>query len=324
MTDLKTTYMGLNLKNPIIAGSSNMSGSIEKIKKLEENGVAAIVLKSIFEEQILNEIGSLSKSSTLHTEGYDYISQYTKQFTLNNYLNLIKKSKEQTDIPIIASINCISNGEWISFAKQISDAGADAIELNLFVLPSDTKKEPESIEKTYFDIIKSVTSQTDIPISIKVSSYFTSLANSLFRISLTDISGIVLFNRFYQPDIDLKKMELISSDIFSTRRENSHSLRWIGILSGSLKCDIISSTGIHEGVDVLKNILVGANAVQVVSTIYKNGMEHIQKMINDLTELMDEHNFESISGITGKLNQKNSSNPEMFERAQFMKYYANT
>ena len=322
MADLKTNYMGLELKNPVIAGSSNLTGSVDKIKELEDNGISAVVLKSIFEEQISMEIGSISQDAMSHTEGYDYISQYTKQFNLEKYLNLIKDSKKATAIPVIASINCLSDGEWVSFAEKITSAGADALELNLFLLPGDFIKEPETIEKTHFDIIKAVSTKTDIPVSIKISSYFTSLANTIFRFSLTGVKGIVLFNRFYQPDIDLEKMELIASDIYSTRRENSHSLRWIGMLSDDVKCDLATSTGVHEGEDVLKNILVGAKAVQIVSTLYKNGPDQAKKIITDLNNLMDKKSFSSISEISGKLNQSNVSNPEIFERVQFMKYYA--
>ncbi len=324
MADLKTTYMGLNLKNPIIAGSSNLTGSIDKIKELEDNDVSAVVLKSIFEEQIAMEIGSISQDAMTHTEGYDYISQYTKQFNLEKYLKLIRDAKEKTDIPVIASINCISNGEWVSFSKKISSAGADALELNIFLLPGNFQKEPDKLEKTYFDIIKSVIANTDIPVSIKISSYFTALANTIFRFSLTGIKGIVLFNRFYQPDVNIEKMEIVSTDIYSTRRENSHPLRWIGMLSDEVKCDLLASTGIHEGEDVLKNILVGAKAVQVVSAIYKKGPSHIKTILNDINDLMDKNSFSSISGIIGKLSQDNIDNPEIYERVQFMKYYANS
>ena len=324
MADLKTTYMGLQLKNPIIAGSSNLTGSIDKIRELEDNGISAIVLKSIFEEQISMEIGSIGQDAMAHTEGYDYISQYTKQFNVEKYLNLIRDAKEKTNIPVIASINCVSDGEWVSFAEKITSAGADALELNIFLLPGDFKKEADTIEKSYFDIIKAVSDQTNIPISVKISSYFTALANTIFRISLSGVSGIVLFNRFFQPDINIENMEVIAADIYSTRRENSHPLRWIGMLSDNVKCDLVASTGVHEGEDVLKNILVGAKAVQVVSSIYKNGPSHIKKMLDDLNIMMDKKSFSSISDITGKLSQKNIENPEIFERVQFMKYYANS
>ena len=324
MADLTTSYLGFKLKNPIIAGSSNLTGSIDKIRELEDNGISAIVLKSIFEEQISMEIGSIGQDAMAHTEGYDYISQYTKQFNVEKYLNLIRDAKEKTNIPVIASINCVSDGEWVSFAEKITSAGADALELNIFLLPGDFKKEADTIEKSYFDIIKAVSDQTNIPVSVKISSYFTALANTIFRISLSGVSGIVLFNRFFQPDINIENMEVIAADIYSTRRENSHPLRWIGMLSDNVKCDLVASTGVHEGEDVLKNILVGAKAVQVVSSIYKNGPSHIKKMLDDLNIMMDKKSFSSISDITGKLSQKNIENPEIFERVQFMKYYANS
>lgn len=322
MADLQTEYLGLKLKNPIVAGSSNLSGNLEGILKLEEAGAGAVVLKSIFEEQILRESGNLSGEFSDHAEEFDYISQYTRQFNVEKYLNLIKDAKKSVKIPIIASINCVSSGEWTTFAKKIESAGADAIELNIFILPIDFQQDGLEIEKIYFKIVEDVLNVVNIPVSIKISHYFSGLANMVFRLSVTGISGIVLFNRFYSPDIDLKKMELISSDIYSSSRENSLVLRWIGILSDSVKCDLISSTGVHSGEDVIKNVLVGAKAVQVVSALYNSGPEQIDKMLSTVNSWLDSNNYSSLDEIRGKLSQEKSKNPGIYEQVQFMKYYS--
>lgn len=322
MTDLKTSYLGLELKNPIIVGSCGLTNSVESIKKLEENGAGAVVLKSIFEEQIAMEIGSFDTGTLKHTEGYDYISEYTKQHNIGKYINLIKELKKEVSIPIIASINCISSGEWASFAETIQSAGADAIELNIFLLPGDFKNKGENIEKIYFDVIKNVDKNINIPVSIKISSYFSGLANMIFNLSLTCVSGIVLFNRFYSPDIDIDKLEVASAGIYSSQSENTMSLRWIGILSDDVKCDLVSSTGVHTGKDIVKNILVGAKAVQVVTTVYKNGPQYIKTMKSDLENWMKEHNYSSLDEFRGKLSREKVKDPLVYERVQFMKYFA--
>ncbi len=322
MADLKTNFLGLELKNPIIAGSSNLTGTIENIIKLENAGAGAVILKSIFEEQIIKESGHLSSSSPGHTEEFDYISQYTRQFNVQKYISLIREAKQSVKIPVIASINCISDGEWTDFSKKIESAGADALELNIFILPSDINREGNEIEKIYFRIIEKVLNTVEIPVSIKIGNYFSGLANMIYKLSHSGVSGIVLFNRFYSPDINPDKMEVVSSDIYSTPRENSLVLRWIGILSEDVKCDLISSTGIHSGIDVLKNILVGAKTVQVVSALYNNGIDHIERMISELNTWMDTNNKTSLDDIRGKLARGNVENPDIYEQVQFMKYFS--
>lgn len=322
MPNLETKYMGLTLRNPIIIGSSGLTNSVEKIKELENNGAGAVVLKSIFEEQILMEANSLRSDYLGHTEEADYLTQYTQQHTLDEYLTLIRDSKNETSIPVIASINCATSENWTSFAKKIQDAGADALELNVFVLPGDTKQKGENIENIYFDIINNVRSQITIPIALKMSYYFSGLANIIFELSVRKIEGIVLFNRFYQPDIDLKKIELVSSHVFSNPDEIALPLRWVGMLSDDAKCDLAASTGIHDGNGVVKCLLVGAKAVQVATTIYKNGPAHIGTMLEQVKNWMKEHRYKSVSDFAGKLRQDHAKNPVMFERVQFMKYFA--
>lgn len=322
MPNLETKYMGLTLRNPIIIGSSGLTNSVEKIKELETNGAGAVVLKSIFEEQILMEANSLRSDYLGHTEEADYLTQYTQQHTLDEYLKLIRDAKKETSIPVIASINCASSERWTSFAKKIQDAGADALELNVFVLPGDPKEKGDAIEKIYFDIIKEVRSQITIPIAVKMSYYFSGLANTIFELSVRKIEGIVLFNRFYQPDIDLDKMELVSSHVFSTPEEIALPLRWVGMLADDVKCDLAASTGVHDGNGVVKCLLVGAKAVQVATTVYKNGPTYIGTMLEQVKNWMKEHNYKSIPDFAGKLRQDRAKNPVMFERVQFMKYFS--
>jgi len=322
MPNLETKYMGLTLRNPIIIGSSGLTNSVEKIKELESNGAGAVVLKSIFEEQILMEANSLRSDYWGHTEEADYLTQYTQQHTLDEYLKLIRESKNETSIPVIASINCATSENWTSFAKKIQDAGADALELNVFVLPGDTKQKGENIEKIYFDIINNVRSQITIPIALKMSYYFSGLANIIFELSVRKIEGIVLFNRFYQPDIDLAKKELVSSHVFSNPDEIALPLRWVGMLSDDVKCDLVASTGIHDGNGVVKCLLVGAKAVQVATTIYKNGPAYIGTMLEQVKSWMKEHRYKAVSDFAGKLRQDRAKNPVMFERVQFMRYFS--
>ena len=324
MADLSTTYMGLKLKNPIIAASSGLTDTLEKVKTLEKDGIGAIVLKSLFEEQIQMEIDSLGVNNMFntYTDAENYVSYYTKEQNVNKYLTLIEESKKAVDVPIIASINCMSAGEWVNFAKKIETAGADGIELNMFILPSDADLSGVEIESIYFDLVEKITSIVNIPIALKISSYFSGMANTLVKLSNTKISSLVMFNRFYNPDIDLETESLTSNRIYSVPEENSNNLRWIGILSGKLNCDISSTTGIVDGESALKNMLVGANTVQIASTLYKNSTSYIGTILNEMEAWMDSKNYSSLSDLIGKLNASSIKHPIVFERSQFMKYYS--
>jgi dihydroorotate dehydrogenase (fumarate) len=321
--DLSTEYMGLKLKNPIIAASSGMTDSVDKIKKLAESGVAAVVLKSLFEEQIRMEIDSLGMNNMFdsYADTENYIAFYTKQNAVTDYLKLIQDAKAAVDIPVIASINCYSMGEWVEFAEKIEKAGADGIELNLFILPGDTETKGEEIEQKYFDIIENVTKHTKLPVAVKLSYYFSGMGEIFKRISETNIKAMVLFNRFYSPDVDLDKEEIVSSRIFSLPEENSMCIRWIGLLSNKVSADIVASTGIMDGNDALKNILIGAKAVQVASTLYKNKPAYIGVMLQQMEDWLKQKGHKSLDEIRGKLNTS-KINMERYERAQFMKYYS--
>lgn len=322
MLDLTTEYMGLTLKNPIIIGSSGLTDSTADIKTLEANGAGAVVLKSIFEEQIIMEVSSLETRHLAHAEEADYVRHYTRQHKLKEYLQLIENTRKAVSIPVIASINCISASEWVSFAKKIRDAGADGLELNMFIMPASYKQKGEDIEQIYFDVINEVNNQVSLPLALKISFYFSGLANMIFNLSVRKIDAIVLFNRFYKPDIDLDKMQITAADVYSTPGEVYLPLRWVGMLSGHVKCDLAASTGIHDGYAVLKNLLAGAKAVQVASVIYQKGPEHIGVMLKQMQGWMKKHNYSSIREIIGKFSQKKIKDPVLYERSQFMKYFA--
>ena len=325
MTNLKTTFMGLELKNPVIVGSSGLTDSVEKIIKLEKFGIGAVVLKSLFEEQILMEMGESGNQNFYdYPEAHDYARYYTKERSLNDYLNLIINAKKSVSIPVIASVNCVSSKEWVSFSKDIENAGADALEINVSMLPSDINHSSTENEKIYFDIISEVRKNIKIPIALKMSSYSAGLAQLIQKLSWTkNIDAFVLFNRYYSPDIDINKMKITSSNIFSFPEEISTSLRWIALLSNKIKLPLVASTGIHDSEGVIKQILAGAQAVQVVSTIYKNKEKYIAEIINGIENWMNKNNYNSLDDFRGLLSYEKAKNAASFERVQFMKYYSN-
>ncbi len=325
MPDLSTKYLGLKLKNPIVIASSGLTDTVESLKSLEENGAAAVVLKSLFEEEIVAEtetnLKKMSSAGFLYPESLEFYDEFEEDNMSMQYLELIRKAKKEIKIPVIASINCITADQWTYFPKEIEEAGADALELNLFLLPSDFKRDAQAINQVYEDIVKKVREQVKIPIALKVSYYSTDLALRLQKLSQTGIKGLVLFNKFYSPDIDLDKMEISSGKILSSPEDMYISLRWIGIMSGRVGCDLAASTGIHDGQAAIKQILAGAQAVQIASTVYLNGPEQIQKMLSDIQKWMDEKGFKNLEEFRGKMSQVNIANPAAYERVQFMKYF---
>ena len=325
MPDLSTKYLGLKLRNPIVIASSGLTDTVESLKSLEENGAAAVVLKSLFEEEIVAEtetnLKKMSSAGFLYPESLEFYDEFEEDNMSMQYLELIRKAKKEIKIPVIASINCITADQWTYFPKEIEEAGADALELNLFLLPSDFKRDAQAINQVYEDIVKKVREQVKIPIALKVSYYSTDLALRLQKLSKTGIKGLVLFNKFYSPDIDLDKMEISSGKILSSPEDMHISLRWIGIMSGRVDCDLAASTGIHDGKTVVKQILAGAQAVQIASTVYLNGPEQIQKMLSDIQKWMDEKGFKNLEEFRGKMSQVNIANPAAYERVQFMKYF---
>jgi dihydroorotate dehydrogenase (fumarate) len=309
---------------------------------MEAANAGAIVLKSIFEEQIVFEAAKFIDSTDpslsamkkgfddiLQNRSYDYIeameymTNFAKEHTLNEYLNFIKLAKKSVNIPIIASINCVSAYDWSFFAKRIQEAGADALELNLYILPSDVNKTAAIYDEMYRKIISDVKKFVTFPISLKLSYYSSSLVNTFVELSKSGIAGMVLFNKPYNPDINIRKIEISTGNIFSSEDEYLRSLRWTAILTGKVSCDIAASTGVHDYETVVKLLLSGANAVQVASLLYQKGIEEINNLTIGLSNWMDEHNFKTIEEFRGKLSQSNIENPAVLERVQFMKSYAN-
>ncbi len=326
MKDLSTTYLGLKLKNPLIVGSCGLTGSVEKVRELAEGRAGAVVLKSLFEEQIEAELAAnLQSYQSDYPDAYDYIRNYTRGNAVDEYLTLIADAKKAVDIPIIASVNCVSARDWVAFAESVEKAGADALELNISLLPSDLKKRSEETEKLYFEIVKKVSDRLSIPIALKMSRYSAGLANLISRLAWsTDhrVAGFVLFNRYYRPDINIDRLEMGMAEPFSTPAEMTESLRWIGLLSGSIKKDFAASTGVHDSRALVKQLLAGAAAVQVVSAVYKNGPGIIAEILAGLEAWMEEKSFAAIDDFRGRLNYANIENPAAYERIQFMKQFA--
>jgi len=326
MQKLETTYLGLPIKNPIVVGSSGLTTTIGGIKKLANAGAAAIVLKSVFEEEIKAEanqtIGQQLGVDENNLEFFDYYDYQVKNDVLDNYVALIREAKENVDIPIIASINCSSYSEWVAFANKIEDAGADGIELNIFKLPFDAKTEADVIEKVYFDIVRKVKERLRIPVAIKLAPYFTNLGNVINRLSHSGADGLVLFNRFTSIDYDIENDQVVTGKVYSGADDYVNTLRWISVTSTDAGCDLIASTGVHDYRTLVKMILAGASSVQIVSAIYKEGPELITAMLNELKAWMERRNVHSISEFKGRLSQGRSANPEVFERVQFMRYFS--
>jgi dihydroorotate dehydrogenase (fumarate) len=322
MTNLTTKYLGIQLRNPIIVSSSGLSGTLLKIEKLAKAGAGAIVLKSIFEEQIRMESGSLLINLN-YPEAEDYILNYSREYAVDQYLKLIEKAKSTIDIPVFGSINCISSGEWVSFAENIQQAGADGLELNVFFVPNNTNEKGSEYENLYFEILASVKKKVSIPIVMKLGQNFSHLPAFVNSLHGRGSNGVVLFNRFYAPDINVDDLSLAASDVFTGPSDIRESLRWVAILSALMPTlDICASTGVHDGFAVVKQLLAGAKAVQVCSILYKNGVEHLGKMLNQLEDWMNKHNFADINEFRGRMNYKNVPDPMVFERVQFMKYFS--
>jgi dihydroorotate dehydrogenase (fumarate) len=323
MIDLSTKYMGFNLKNPIIAGSSGLCKSPEKVKEFELKGAAAVVLRSIFEEQIMadtNKVYTYPESYNAYPEAMDYIQNFTESNSVEEYMKLIRDCKKEVSIPVFASINCVSMNEWIHIAKDIEKAGADALELNIFIMPSDINMSGSACEQVYFDIIEKIKKTVSIPVALKIGYYFSGLVHTIQKLSWTGVDALVLFNRFYAPDINIDTFKLHPANVYSTPAEISTSLRWIAMISDRVQCDISASTGIHDSTGVIKQLLVGATTTQLCSTIYINGSDRITEIIEGLTKWMESKKYKSIDDFRGKLSLDKAENPVMYHRAQYMKH----
>lgn len=320
MNNLSVKYLGLTLKSPIVVASSGLTTQMDKIAAYVKAGAGAIVVKSLFEEQISNQ--ALMLDNQIHTEGADYLHFYTRQNALGKYLDLIKEIKTAVDVPVIASINCFSKGEWVEFASKIEGAGADALELNIFSLPLNINGDSKSIEQEYLDIVRAVSQAVKMPVAVKIGEGYTNIPSFANSLKGYGAKGVVMFNRFYQPDIDLKSIKIVPSDAFSHPEEHLKSLRWVAIVSSLVNgLDISASTGVHNGTTVIKQILAGASTVQMCSALYKQGAEVISDALADINLFMDKNGFRSLDDFRGKLNYSSIDNPERFERVQFMKTF---
>lgn len=322
MANLSTSYLGLKLNSPLVLSSSGLSDSIEKIKIAQDSGAGAVVLKSLFEEQISFQAGKLAESSD-YPEAADYINYYTRSNSLDTYLKLIRDAKRDISIPVIPSINCVSSKEWVEFARNIEREGADAIEINMFFMPVSKDLSPQDAEKVYFDLIEKLVSSLSIPVSIKLGQRFSNLLNLVDRFYNRGVRGVVLFNRFYEPDIDINSISITPASVFSSESDRRYVLRWIAMVDAFIaKIDLAATTGVHSGHDAIKYLLAGADVVQLASVLYTKGIEYIAEMNAAIISWMEEKGFATVDEYRGKLNYRNIEDPGKYERAQFMKYFS--
>jgi dihydroorotate dehydrogenase (fumarate) len=322
MNLLTAKYLGLTLKSPLIVSSSGLTSTLDNLLLAEESGAGAVVLKSLFEEQITHHISTLSVFAG-HPESDDYIANYMKSSSVEEYLSLIELAKKNLKIPVIPSINCYSSEGWTSFAKKIADSGADAMEVNVFFLPVDRKKSSAEAEKVYFDVIEKLKKTISIPLAIKIGFRFSNILYMVDQFYNRKVDGVVMFNRFYEPDFNIEEMNLKPASVFSHPDEQRYVLRWIGMASAQkIKIDISASTGVHSGEDAIKYILAGADSVQVCSVLYKKGVSYLKTMNSEISGWMEKKGFGQISDFKGKLNYLNIDKPSVFERTQFMKYFS--
>ncbi len=310
------------MKSPIIVSSSGLTSSVERIKKVAAAGAGAVVLKSLFEEQINYEVGNMSDGHD-YPEAGDYIRTYARENSLGQYLSSIREAKEAVDIPVIASINCVSASEWIDFAAKIADAGADALELNIYFLPINKETDPREYEKTYLHLVSEVKKRTSLPLIIKLGNGFSNITWMVNQLYQRGAAAAVLFNRFYAPDINTDDLSFGSAEVLSTPAELRNSLRWIGIVSSQVdQLDLAASTGVHSGMAVVKQILAGAMAVQICSVLYRNGLDYIKDMTVEMLKWMEKNQYKSPDDFRGKMNYGSLDDPSVYERAQFMKFYS--
>ena len=319
--DLSTTFMGLKLANPFMVSSSKLTGNIEDIRKCLDNGAGAIVLKSLFEEQLIANSDRLMDQDPKYfwyPEAVEFINQHSKDFGVSQHLKLIEGARKHATVPVIASINCITPVTWPQFAKSLVDAGADALELNIAIFPEQTMESSDEIEKLYLDIVQAVRNNVKVPIAVKLGPLFTHIVQMTSKLHEAGVDGVVLFNRFYRPDIDIETEEVVPPNFISAPEEMGQPLRFISLLSNKVKCDIAGNTGIHDAEAAIKMILVGASAVQICSTLYKNGIGYLDTLIQDLELWMKSRGYDSIDQFKGNI-IKYQEKALAFERLQFLK-----
>ena len=322
--DLSTTYMGLKLKNPLVPSASPLSQSVDTVKAMEDAGAAAVVVYSLFEEQITHESGELDHYLTYHNNSNAEATSYfpepdTFYLTPAKYLEHIANLKKAVDIPVIGSLNGVSSGGWVKYAQNIEQAGADAIELNIYYIPTNPLTSGSEIETMYIDVLKEVKKNVKIPVAIKLSPFFSSMSNMAQKLDTAGADALVLFNRFYQPDFDLDKLEVTPNLVLSTNWEMRLPLRWIAILHGNIKANLALTSGVHNHTDVIKSVMAGADVAMICSELLTNGVGRIADILSKMNNWMEEKEYASVSLMKGSMSQKSIAEPAAFERANYMK-----
>jgi dihydroorotate dehydrogenase (fumarate) len=322
--DLNTEYLGLKLRTPFVPAASPLSESLDNIKKMEDSGASAVVLHSLFEEQIRLERNELLDHLSFGTESNPEAQTYfpePEEFHIGpeNYLEHIHNAKKAVDIPIIASLNGSTMGNWTQYAKLMQEAGADAVELNIYWIPTDVRASAADVEKVYLDIVRAVKKEVTIPVAVKLSPFFTNFANMAAQLADAGADGLVLFNRFYQPDIDVETLEIKPNLLLSTPMAMRLPLRWIALLYGQTRADLAATGGIHRATDAVKMLMAGADVTMICSALLRHGIPYIGLLESHLKLWLEEHNYDSVGQLRGSLSQKNCADPSAFERAQYMR-----
>lgn len=324
MIDLSTQYLGLKLKNPLVASASPLSKKVDTVKKLEDAGIGAVVMYSLFEEQIIHESHALDYFLSHGTESFSEALTYFPDMEHYNvgpdgYLDMIRKLKESVQVPVIASLNGISTGGWVDYACKMEQAGADALELNIYFLPTDLELEGIALEDAYVELVRSVRAQVKIPLAVKLSPYFTALPNFARKLVGAGANGLVLFNRFYQPDLDIETLEVVPDLVLSTSDELRLPLRWTAILYGRLQADLALTTGVHSVEDVVKATMAGARVSMMASELLSRGIGRVSEILADLEKWLETYECHSIQQMLGSMSQQAVADPAAFERANYMK-----
>ncbi len=323
--DTKTKYLGLELKSPVIVGSCGLTSDVEKMVQMEKGGAGAVVLKSVFEEQIIYDIKRnthVVAPTDNYGDSYEYIAMHVADDSLNKHFQMIREAKQRLTIPVIGSINCFSYENWLTYAIKFQEAGCDALELNMAILPYETSMSADDVERTFTQIVNTLRKSVTIPISIKVGPYFTDMAKQMQQLSWMGIQGVTMFNKSVQVDIDIESETLKNASFLSMPTDIYNTLRWVAILSKKMRCDLSASTGVFTADDVVKMLLAGASTVQVVSCLYKNGIDTLRQLNDGLAAWMQKKGYESIDKFRGKLAVQPSDKSSVAMRTQFMKYFA--
>ncbi len=324
MLDLSTTYLGLQLKNPLVASASPISKKLDGVRRLEDAGVSAVVMYSLFEEQIIHESLALDHYLSRGSESQPEAQTYFPDLDHYNvgpetYLELIQKIKAAVEIPVIGSLNGASKGGWVDYARRIQEAGADALELNIYHISTDPTTASQTLEQDFVDLVTDIRQQVTIPMAVKLHPFFTSLPNLAARLTGAGVNGLVLFNRFYQPDLDIETLEVVPNLVLSTSQELRLPLRWIAILYGRLKIDLALSTGVHTHLDAIKALMAGANVAMTTSELLEHGIPRVTEILDDMRLWLEKFEYESVRQMIGSMSQKSVADPAAFERANYMK-----